>query len=99
MLFRWYADGKLQGLIEKPSGITCDLAEPRTLVAVPVLLMTTPDAIETQIERLEIHHLARPEGDLHFVLLSDWTDAATGRATYRRPPHSRRSPTDLVWDF
>ena len=48
----------------------------RTLVAVPTLL-TTRDAIEEQIERLEIHHLASPEGDLHFALLSDWVDAAT----------------------
>jgi cyclic beta-1,2-glucan synthetase len=48
----------------------------RTLVAVPMML-TTPEAIEAQIERLEIHHLASPEGDLHFALLSDWTDAAT----------------------
>src|SRR5438477_12286745 len=48
----------------------------RTLVAVPTLL-TTPEAIETQIERLEIHHLASPDGNLHFALLSDWADAAT----------------------
>ena len=48
----------------------------RTLVAVPTLL-TTREAIEEQIERLEIHHLASPEGDLHFALLSDWVDAAT----------------------
>ena len=48
----------------------------RTLVAVPTLL-TTLEAIEEQIERLEIHHLASPEGDLHFALLSDWIDAAT----------------------
>ncbi len=47
----------------------------RTLVAVPTMLTTTA-AIEEQIERLEIHHLASPEGDLHFALLSDWTDAA-----------------------
>ena len=48
----------------------------RTLVAVPVLL-TTAAAIEEQIERLEIHHLASPEGDLHFALLSDWADSPT----------------------
>ncbi len=47
----------------------------RTLVAVPTLL-TTLEAVEEQIERLEIHHLASPEGDLHFALVSDWTDAA-----------------------
>jgi len=48
----------------------------RTLIAVPTLLTTTR-AIEEQIERLEVHHLASPEGELHFVLLSDWLDAAT----------------------
>ena len=51
----------------------------RTLVAVPTLL-TTLDAVEEQIERLEIHHLASPEGDLHFALVSDWTDSATEHA-------------------
>ncbi|MGC2781213.1 MAG: glucoamylase family protein, partial [Bradyrhizobium sp.] len=48
----------------------------RTMVAVPTLL-TTKVALEEQIERLEIHHLASPESDLHFALLSDWTDSAT----------------------
>jgi cyclic beta-1,2-glucan synthetase len=47
----------------------------RTLVAVPTLL-TSLAAITEQVERLEIHHLASPDGDLHFALLSDWTDAA-----------------------
>ena len=51
----------------------------RSLIAVPMLL-TSHDAIAEQIERLEIHHLASPEGDLHFALLSDWADAATERA-------------------
>ena len=51
----------------------------RTLVAVPTLL-TTREAIEEQIERLEIHHLASPEGDLHFALVSDWTDCASEHA-------------------
>src|SRR5450755_599724 len=50
----------------------------RTLVVVPALL-TTSAAIEQQIERLEIHYLASPEGELHFALLSDWTDASTQR--------------------
>ena len=48
----------------------------RTLVAIPTLL-TTPEAIEAELESLEIHYLASPEGDLHFALLSDWVDAAT----------------------
>ena len=46
----------------------------RTIVAVPVLL-TTPHAIAQYIRRLEIHHLASPDGELHFALLSDWTDS------------------------
>ena len=53
-------------------GVPADL---RTIVAVPTLL-TSPAGIEELIERLEIHHLASPEGDLHFALLTDWTDAA-----------------------
>lgn len=48
----------------------------RTLIAVPTLL-TTAAAIEEQIERLEVHHLASPDGELQFALLSDWLDAAT----------------------
>jgi len=51
----------------------------RTVVAVPTML-TNRAAIEEQVERLEIHHLASPEGDLHFALLSDWQDAATEHA-------------------
>jgi cyclic beta-1,2-glucan synthetase len=51
----------------------------RTLVAVPMLLTTIKD-IEAQIERLEIHYLASPEGDLHFALLSDWRDAPSEHA-------------------
>ena len=46
----------------------------RTMVVVPTLL-TTRAALEEQIERLEIHYLASPEGELYFALLSDWTDA------------------------
>jgi cyclic beta-1,2-glucan synthetase len=48
----------------------------RTLIAVPTLL-TTHAAIEEDLERLEIHYLASPEGELHFALLSDWADAPT----------------------
>jgi len=51
----------------------------RTLVAMPTLL-TSAAAIEEYIERLEIHHLASPERDLHFALLSDWADASAERA-------------------
>jgi cyclic beta-1,2-glucan synthetase len=51
----------------------------RTLIAVPTLL-TTREEIAAQVERLEIHYLASPEGDLHFALLSDWVDAETEHA-------------------
>jgi cyclic beta-1,2-glucan synthetase len=51
----------------------------RTIIAVPTML-TTRSAIEEQIERLEVHFLASPEGELHFALLSDWQDAATEQA-------------------
>ncbi|MBB4199779.1 glycosyl transferase [Rhodoblastus sphagnicola] len=57
--------------LELAKGVPAHL---RTLVAVPTLL-TNAQSIEEQIEGLEIHHLASPEGDLHFALLSDWLDA------------------------
>jgi cyclic beta-1,2-glucan synthetase len=49
----------------------------RTLVAVPMLLASKTD-IEELIERLEIHYLASPPGELHFALLSDWVDGTSG---------------------
>jgi cyclic beta-1,2-glucan synthetase len=51
----------------------------RTMVVVPTLL-TTRAAIDEQIERLGVHHLASQDGDLRFALLSDWTDSTTQRA-------------------
>ncbi|RAA99179.1 glycosyl transferase, partial [Burkholderia multivorans] len=57
-------------------GIPPDL---RTMVAVPVLL-TTEAVLGEQIEQLEIHHLASPNGALYFALLSDWMDASTPHA-------------------
>jgi len=51
----------------------------RTIIVVPTLL-TTAAELEEQIERLEVHHLATPDGDLRFALLSDWTDCATEHA-------------------
>jgi cyclic beta-1,2-glucan synthetase len=46
----------------------------RTMVAIPALLMGLA-SIKEQIDRLEIHFLANPDGDLRFALLSDWLDA------------------------
>ncbi|HEV2183078.1 MAG TPA: hypothetical protein VGR39_05285, partial [Candidatus Acidoferrales bacterium] len=48
--------------------------ELRTIVVVPTLL-TTPADVSEQVERLEVHYLANPDGDLRFALLSDWADA------------------------
>ncbi|GAB2908036.1 GH36-type glycosyl hydrolase domain-containing protein [Paralcaligenes ginsengisoli] len=48
----------------------------RTFVVVPTLL-TTEAGIIAQIDQLEVHYLANPKGDVHFALLSDWTDADT----------------------
>jgi cyclic beta-1,2-glucan synthetase len=51
----------------------------RTMIVVPTLL-TTRASIAEHIERLEIHYLASPDGELHFAMLSDWTDAPTEQA-------------------
>ena len=59
--------------LELREGVPSNL---RTIVVVPTLL-TTRAAIDEQIERLEVHHLASQDGDLRFALLSDWTDSAT----------------------
>ena len=71
----WNLGATFLPALELRNGVPSHL---RTLVAVPTLL-TTEEAIEEQIERLEIHHLASLEGDLHFALLSDWADAAAER--------------------
>ena len=59
--------------LELRAGISTSL---RTLVAVPTLL-TTPKSIAQDVARIEIHFLASQDGDVHFALLSDWTDSAT----------------------
>jgi cyclic beta-1,2-glucan synthetase len=48
--------------------------ELRTIVVVPTLV-TSQDSINEQIEGLEVHYLANPDGDLRFAILSDWVDA------------------------
>ena len=48
----------------------------RTMVVVPTLL-TRQDLVKEQVERLEVHFLSNPDGNLRFALLSDWTDAAS----------------------
>jgi cyclic beta-1,2-glucan glucanotransferase len=46
----------------------------RTLVAVPAMLRSRSD-VQQLLERLEVHYLANPDGDIRFALLSDWSDA------------------------
>jgi cyclic beta-1,2-glucan synthetase len=45
----------------------------RTLVVVPMLL--THDAINDQVDRLEVHYLANVDANLRFALLADFGDA------------------------
>ncbi len=61
--------------LELAQGVPSEL---RTLVAVPTLLTRHSD-IEGQLERLEVHYLANPDGHLHFALLTDWADATVER--------------------
>lgn len=63
---------KLLPKLELAQGVPPEL---RTMVVVPTLLVS-PIEIGEQLERLEVHYLANPEGHLHFGLLTDWTDAA-----------------------
>ncbi|HXD22915.1 MAG TPA: protein ndvB, partial [Gemmatimonadaceae bacterium] len=46
----------------------------RTLVAVPTLLTSLAD-VDAQVDRLEVHYLANPDGDVRFALVSDWADS------------------------
>jgi cyclic beta-1,2-glucan synthetase len=61
--------------LELAEGVPPEL---RTVVAVPTLLTNRAD-LEEQLERLEVHYLANPEGHLHFALLTDWADASRER--------------------
>jgi cyclic beta-1,2-glucan synthetase len=38
-------------------------------------MLTSLEVIEQQVDQLEVHHLASPDGEVHFALLSDWADA------------------------
>jgi cyclic beta-1,2-glucan synthetase len=48
----------------------------RTFVVVPTLI-TRIENIGSQLENLEVHYLANPEGDTCFALLTDWMDSET----------------------
>lgn len=57
--------------MDLPEGVPDEL---RTLVVTPTLL-TSQEAVEDLIQRLEVHYLSSPKGEVYFALLSDWTDA------------------------
>ncbi len=63
--------------LDLSQGIPADL---RTLIAMPVLLHDT-DELQTQIERLEVHHLSSTGGALNYALLSDAMDLASETGT------------------
>ncbi|HEX2612978.1 MAG TPA: glucoamylase family protein, partial [Fibrobacteria bacterium] len=48
--------------------------ESRTMVVVPAML-TSDEAVDGLVERLEIHYLANRDAGLHFALLTDFPDA------------------------
>ncbi len=50
----------------------------RSFVVVPTLL-TSQESIKEQVEHLEVHYLANPDGDLRFAMLSDWLDGEAER--------------------
>ncbi len=51
----------------------------RTFVVVPTLLGVEEEIAE-QFEKLEVHYLSNPEGDVRFALLTDWKDSDTETA-------------------
>ena len=57
--------------LELRAGVPAPL---RTLVIMPTLF-TSPRMLAENIGRLEIHHLASPDGELYFALLADFRDA------------------------
>ncbi len=50
------------------------------MVVMPTMLSTRAE-VDEHIERLEVHYLASPDGELYFALLSDWTDSPTETAS------------------
>ena len=76
--------------------------QPNTLVKPPTLL-TSLEAVEEQIERLEVHYLASAEGELYFALLSDWTGSSdwqtidTGTAEVAELPDLTSDTRAVTW--
>ncbi len=62
--------------MELPEGVPDAL---RTLVVAPTML-TSEGSVEDLIQRLEVHYLSSPKGEVYFALLSDWADADAAHA-------------------
>ena len=58
--------------------------EHRVMVVIPGML-SSPAAAEELAHRLELHHLANPEQNAQFALLTDWADAPTRRVESDAP--------------
>jgi cyclic beta-1,2-glucan synthetase len=71
MWLTWVLPPRVLSKMSFEEGIPDDC---RTLVVVPMMLLT-PDSIRGEIEKLEVRYLANPGANLHFSLLSDFTDA------------------------
>jgi cyclic beta-1,2-glucan synthetase len=72
----WLFGAKPLPELDLRAGIPASLS---TLVVMPTLL-TSINAVNELVARLEVHYLASPDDALHFALLSDWTDSRTERA-------------------
>ncbi len=71
LVTRLLPPGVLPKMSFKKDGIPDDC---RTLIVVPMML-TTPDAIRNELERLEIRFLGNTDANLRFALLGDFADA------------------------
>jgi cyclic beta-1,2-glucan synthetase len=71
----WFGATRLPALALR-DGVPAQL---RTLVVIPTLL-TTPAAVQAQLDRIEVHYLASAQGEIYFALLSDWTDCTSEEA-------------------
>ncbi len=74
----------------KKEGIPDDC---RTLVVVPMLL-TTPDAIQSELNRLEIRYLGNTDANLRFALLSRFCRCAAAEHAGGRGVYRHRRPRD-----
>ncbi len=58
--------------------------EHRVMVAIPAMLSDAA-AIDALVHRLLLHHLANPEANAQFALLTDWADADAAETPFDEP--------------